>query len=134
MLFEYSIIHILQVLIALFLGVAMTQSGFDKIIDWKGNKSFLIDHFSKTFLSRFITPLLLVVLILELAGGIICFIGVGEVFIYNNNQLIKVGLIIIAIDLISLFFGQRLAKDYDGAAVLVNYFILTIIGLLTFTI
>ena len=133
-MFEYSIIHILQVLIALFLGVAMTQSGFDKIIDWKGNKSFLIDHFSKTFLSRFITPLLLVVLIIELAGGIICFIGVGEVFIYNNNQLIKVGLIIIAIDLISLFFGQRLAKDYDGAAVLVNYFILTIIGLLTFTI
>ena len=133
-MFNYSIIHILQVLIALFLGVAMTQSGFDKIIDWKGNKSFLIDHFSKTFLSRFITPLLLVVLILELAGGIICFIGVGEVFIYNNNQLIKVGLIIIAIDLISLFFGQRLAKDYDGAAVLVNYFILTIIGLLTFTI
>ena len=133
-MFEYSIIHILQVLIALFLGVAMTQSGFDKIIDWKGNKSFLIEHFSKAFLSRFITPLLLVVLILELAGGIICFIGVGEVFIYNNNQLIKVGLIIIAIDLISLFFGQRLAKDYDGAAVLVNYFILTIIGLLTFTI
>ena len=133
-MFNYSIIHILQVLIALFLGIAMTQSGFDKIIDWKGNKSFLIDHFSKTFLSRFITPLLLVVLILELAGGIICFIGVGEVFIYNNNQLIKVGLIIIAIDLISLFFGQRLAKDYDGAAVLVNYFILTIIGLLTFTI
>ena len=133
-MFEYSIIHILQVLIALFLGVAMTQSGFDKIIDWKGNKSFLIDHFSKTFLSQFVTPLLLVVLILELAGGIICFIGVGEVFIYNNNQLIKVGLIIIAIDLISLFFGQRLAKDYDGAAVLVNYFILTIIGLLTFTI
>ena len=133
-MFEYSIIHILQVLIALFLGVAMTQSGFDKIIDWKGNKSFLIDHFSKTFLSQFVTPLLLVVLILELAGGIICFIGVGEVFIYNNNQLIKVGLIIIAIDLISLFFGQRLAKDYNGAAVLVNYFILTIIGLLTFTI
>ena len=133
-MFEYSIIHILQVLIALFLGIAMTQSGFDKIIDWKGNKSFLIDHFSKTFLSRFITPLLLVVLILELAGGIICFIGVGEVFIYNNNQLIKVGLIIIAIDLISLFSGQRLAKDYDGAAVLVNYFILTIIGLLTLTI
>jgi len=51
-MFEYSIIHILQVLIALFLGIAMTQSGFDKIIDWKGNKSFLIEHFSKTFLSR----------------------------------------------------------------------------------
>ena len=133
-MFEYSIIHISQALIALFLGIAMIQSGFDKIIDWKGNLSFLIDHFSKTFFSQFVTPLLLVVTILEVIGGIVCFIGVGDVLINNNSQLIKVGLFIIALDLIALFFGQRFAKDYVGAAVLVNYFILTVIGLLTFAI
>ena len=133
-MFEYSIIHISQALIALFLGIAMIQSGFDKIIDWKGNRSFLIDHFSKTFFSQFVTPLLLVVTILEVIGGIVCFIGVGDVLINNNSQLIKVGLFIIALDLIALFFGQRFAKDYVGAAVLVNYFILTVIGLLTFSI
>ena len=133
-MFEYSIIHISQALIALFLGIAMIQSGFDKIIDWKGNRSFLIDHFSKTFFSQFVTPMLLVVTILEVIGGIVCFIGVGDVLINNNSQLIKVGLFIIALDLIALFFGQRFAKDYVGAAVLVNYFILTVIGLLTFAI
>ena len=133
-MFEYSIIHISQALIALFLGIAMIQSGFDKIIDWKSNRSFLIDHFSKTFFSQFVTPLLLVVTILEVIGGIVCFIGVGDVLINNNSQLIKVGLFIIALDLIALFFGQRFAKDYVGAAVLVNYFILTVIGLLTFAI
>ena len=133
-MFEYSIIHISQALIALFLGIAMIQSGFDKIIDWKGIRSFLIDHFSKTFFSQFVTPLLLVVTILEVIGGIVCFIGVGDVLINNNSQLIKVGLFIIALDLIALFFGQRFAKDYVGAAVLVNYFILTVIGLLTFAI
>jgi len=133
-MFEYSIIHISQALIALFLGIAMIQSGFDKIIDWKVNRSFLIDHFSKTFFSQFVTPLLLVVTILEVIGGIVCFIGVGDVLINNNSQLIKVGLFIIALDLIALFFGQRFAKDYVGAAVLVNYFILTVIGLLTFAI
>ena len=133
-MFEYSIIHISQALIALFLGIAMIQSGFDKIIDWKGNRSFLIDHFSKTFFSQFVTPLLWVVTILEVIGGIVCFIGVGDVLINNNSQLIKVGLFIIALDLIALFFGQRFAKDYVGAAVLVNYFILTVIGLLTFAI
>ena len=133
-MFEYSIIHISQALIALFLGIAMIQSGFDKIIDWKGNRSFLIDHFSKTFFSQFVTPLLLIVTILEVIGGIVCFIGVGDVLINNNSQLIKVGLFIIALDLIALFFGQRFAKDYVGAAVLVNYFILTVIGLLTFAI
>ena len=133
-MFEYSIIHISQALIALFLGIAMIQSGFDKIIDWKGNRSFLIDHFSNTFFSQFVMPLLLVVTILEVIGGIVCFIGVGDVLINNNSQLIKVGLFIIALDLIALFFGQRFAKDYVGAAVLVNYFILTVIGLLTFAI
>ena len=133
-MFDYPIIQISQMLIALFLGIAMIQSGFDKIIDWKGNQSFLIEHFSKTFFSQFVTPLLLVVTILEVMGGIICFIGIGEVLINNNSQFIKVGLFIIALDLIALFFGQRFAKDYDGASVLVNYFILTILGLLTFTI
>ena len=133
-MFDYPFTYILQMLIALFLGIAMIQSGFDKIIDWKGNRSFLIDHFSKTFFSQFVTPLLLVVTILEVIGGIVCFIGVGDVLINNNSQLIKVGLFIIALDLIALFFGQRFAKDYVGAAVLVNYFILTVIGLLTFAI
>ncbi len=133
-MFDYPFTYILQMLIALFLGIAMMQSGFDKIIDWKGNRSFLIEHFSKTFFSQFVTPLLLVVTILEVMGGIICFIGIGEVLFHNNNQLIRVGLFIIALDLIALFFGQRFAKDYVGAAVLVNYFILTILGLLTFAI
>ena len=110
-MFDYPIIQISQMLIALFLGIAMIQSGFDKIINWKGNQSFLIEHFSKTFFSQFVTPLLLVVTILEVMGGIICFIGIGEVLINNNSQFIKVGLFIIALDLIALFFGQRFAKD-----------------------
>ena len=133
-MFDYPIIQISQMLIALFLGIAMIQSGFDKIIDWKGNQSFLIEHFSKTFFSQFVTPLLLIVTILEVMGGIICFIGIGEILINNNSHFIKVGLFIIALDLIALFFGQRFAKDYVGASVLVNYFILTILGLLTFAI
>ena len=133
-MFDYPFTYILQMLIALFLGIAMMQSGFDKIIDCKGNRSFLIEHFSKTFFSQFVTPLLLNVTILEVMGGIICFIGIGEILINNNSHFIKVGLFIIALDLIALFFGQRFAKDYVGASVLVNYFILTNLGLLTFTI
>ena len=111
-MFDYPIIQISQMLIALFLGIAMIQSGFDKIIDWKGNQSFLIEHFSKTFFSQFVTPLLLIVIILEVMGGIICFIGIGEILINNNSHFIKVGLFIIALDLIALFFGQRFATSF----------------------
>ena len=52
----------------------------------------------------------------------------------NDTSLILSGLILIGINLTALFFGQRYAKDYEGAAVLVNYFVLTIIGLLTFAL
>ena len=37
-----------------------------------------------------------------------------------------------ALSLVMLFFGQRLAKDYEGAAVLVPYFTLTVLGLYLF--
>ena len=39
---------------------------------------------------------------------------------------------IIAVDLIALFFGQRIAKDYQGAATLVGYFMLSTLGIITF--
>jgi hypothetical protein len=34
-----------------------------------------------------------------------------------------------AISILVLFTGQRLAKDYAGAAVLVNYFLLTMFAI-----
>ena len=36
------------------------------------------------------------------------------------------GAVISAVAIIALFFGQRLAKDYGGAAVLVPYFLLAL--------
>ena len=53
---------------------------------------------------------------------------------HNDSEFIKIGFILVAIDLIALVVGQRIAKDYVGAAVLVNYFVLAIIGLLTFAL
>ena len=74
-MFDYSIVQICQILIALFLSIVMIQSGIDKVIDWKGNQSFLVEHFSKTFLSKLVNPLLLSILILEIAAGVLCLFG-----------------------------------------------------------
>ena len=133
-MFDYSIVQICQILIALFLSIVMIQSGVDKIIDWNGNQSFLVEHFSKTFLSKLVNPLLLSILILEIVAGVFCLFGSFNSLMYNDSQFIQIGFILVAIDLIALVFGQRIAKDYVGAAVLVNYFILAIIGLLTFAL
>lgn len=129
---HYSIIQIVQILIGTFLGVAMVQSGVDKITDWKGNHSWLVSHFSNSFLAPFVTPMLGTVTALETVGGLLLLFGAGNGLINGDTYYVLCGLLIIAINILALFFGQRIAKDYEGAAVLVNYFILTIIGLLTF--
>jgi len=129
---HFSLIQICQILIGLFLGICMFQSGVDKIIDWNGNHSWLQDHFSKTFLKPFVKMMLVVTLILEVSSAVLCLTGSLFGLFNGDTSLILVGLIIVAINLIALFFGQRYAKDYEGAAVLVNYFTLTIIGIISF--
>jgi hypothetical protein len=44
----------------------------------------------------------------------------------HDTILAFYGAVISAISLIALFFGQRMAKDYAGAAVLVPYFLLAL--------
>jgi hypothetical protein len=127
-----SIVQICQILIGLFLGICMFQSGIDKILDWKGNYSWLQGHFSKTFLKPFVKPMLLVILILEILSGVLCLGGSFFGLFNNDTSLILTGLLLVGINLIALFFGQRYAKDYEGAAVLVSYFTLTIIGIFSF--
>jgi hypothetical protein len=39
------------------------------------------------------------------------------------------GAVVAAVTLTALFFGQRMAKDYAGAAVLVPYFLLALAGI-----
>ena len=129
---NYTITEIVQLLIGLFLGIGLLQSGTDKIVDWKGNMSFLTEHFAQTFMRSLVTPMLMVVTVLETVGGILCLGGVAMALLYQNFNLILMGMIVIAFNFIALFEGQRFSKDYAGAAVLVNYFILTIIGILTY--
>ena len=127
-----SLIQICQILIGLFMGICMFQSGVDKIIDWQGNYTWLKGHFSKTFLKSYVKPMLFIILLLEVFSGVLCLSGSLFGLLNNDTSLILNGLIIVGINLIALFFGQRYAKDYQGAAILVNYFILTIIGIFSF--
>ena len=128
---EINLLNIVQSLIGLFLSIALLQSGFDKIIDRKGNLEWLSSHFSDSPLRGLASLLLNVVTILEIFSGCCTLIGSFVNLVNGNNILLTIGLLIAALNFLALFFGQRIAKDYEGAAVLVNYFILNILGLLS---
>ena len=131
---NFSPVSITQILIASLLSICFLQSGVDKIIDRKGNLAWLTGHFSNSPLKNTVPFLLMIITLSELLGGFLCAVGIFDFLINGTKDLILFGFIINATSLIALFFGQRLAKDYEGASVLVGYFIITIIGILSFSI
>jgi uncharacterized membrane protein YphA (DoxX/SURF4 family) len=120
---------IVCLLVSVFLAILFLQSGLDKLSDYKGNLSWLKEHFSKTFLHNAVPLLFFTIMILELAAGALSLSGVLVYFIKGCNRWMFYGNLLSAIAIICLFFGQRIAKDYAGAQSLVSYFIVTIIGL-----
>ena len=120
-----------QIFIALFLIVVFLQSSVDKIFDRRSNLAFFESHFSATFLKYFISYLLTFVTILELAGSATLIFGIYYAFTAKTTLWIFYGYVILAITIICLLFGQRIAKDYVAAADLVPYFILIMLGIMS---
>jgi hypothetical protein len=63
------------------------------------------------------------ILVLELISGILCIVGCIELLVNNGREFGFYGALFSCITLLMLLFGQRLAKDYDGAKTIVIYFI-----------
>ena len=47
----------------------------------------------------------------------------------RDSTVAYLGAVVSALNIVALFFGQRVAKDYAGAAVLVPYFLLAVAGI-----
>ncbi|PYJ00369.1 MAG: DoxX family protein [Verrucomicrobia bacterium] len=122
-------IYLMQTFTAAFLAILFLQSGIDKIVDRRGNLEWLKGHFAKSALAGVVPAMLTTITILELAAGILSAIGCLFVLLSRDSTVAFYGAIISAIAIISLFFGQRMAKDYAGAAVLVPYFLITLVAI-----
>ena len=118
--------YILQILVSAILAVLFLQSGLDKVIDRKGNRAYLDEHFANSPLAGTVGPMFFVVTILELSAGVLSGLGCLLLLVTRNATVAFFGALIAAINLIALFFGQRVSKDYAGAAALVPYFLLAV--------
>lgn len=109
---------------ALIVSILFIQSGLDKVFDRRGNIEWLTGHFSKTFLAPLVPLLLSTITVMELAAGVLCAVGIVYFLITSSAVLIFAASVIAALAITALFFGQRIAKDYAGAAILIPYFLL----------
>lgn len=112
-----------ELLLLFFLIITFMQSAIDKIMDWKGNLSWVSGHFADTPLKNMVPVLLGVVLLTELISGVLCMVGVYQIVLSGDTQFAFYGAIVSCIALLMLLFGQRMAKDYQGAKTIAVYFI-----------
>ena len=122
-------IPLLQIFVSAFLAILFLQSGIDKIVDRRGNFEWLKGHFAKSPLAGIVPALLICITILEVAAGALTAVGCLAVILLKDPTIAFYGAVISAVAIIALFFGKRMAKDYAGAAVLVPYFLLTLIAI-----
>ena len=122
-------VYLTQIFGSAFLAILFLQSGIDKVIDHRSNLEWLKGHFAKSQLAGVVSVLLAAITILEVAAGALSAIGCVILIISRETTLAFYGAVISAVALIALFFGQRMAKDYAGAAVLVPYFLLTLVAI-----
>jgi hypothetical protein len=102
------------------------------VTDRAGNLEWLTGHFAKSPLAKLVPLLLTTITILEIASGALSAIGVVALVVARTAVFAFWGAVLSAVAIVSLFFGQRLAKDYAGAAGLVPYFLVALaaIGLM----
>jgi diacylglycerol kinase len=121
-----SAFYIMQILASAFLAILFLQSGLDKIVDRRGNRAYLEQHFAKSPLAGTVGPMFVVVTILEVSAGALSGIGCAVLLLTHDSTVAFLGAIVGGVNLTALFFGQRIAKDYAGAAALVPYFLLAL--------
>ena len=112
---------------AVLVAILFIQSGLDKVFDWKGNIEWLTGHFKETFLSGMVPLMVAQITVMELLTGITSAVGIIYFLVTGSVVLIFWAAVLGALSIIALFFGQRIAKDYEGAAVLIPYFLLLIV-------
>ncbi len=130
MIIDNFLTNIPSLLGALLVSILFLQSGLDKVFDLKGNVEWLTGHFSKTFLRGMVPLMVAQITVIELAAGLMSAAGIVYFFVSGSLSLIFWASVVGGSGIVALFFGQRIAKDYPGAAVLVPYFILLMILML----
>ena len=122
---EWSM-YLVRLLVSAFLAVLFLQSGLDKVFDRAGNRAYLDEHFAKSPLARTVGPMFFTVTILEVAAGLLSGLGFLQLLVFRSSALAFYGALVAAANMVALFFGQRVSKDYAGAAALVPYFLLAL--------
>ena len=117
-----------SVLVLVFLAITFIMSAHEKIFHWNDTMSWMKPHFEKTILKNYVPIATGILVFLELLAGILCIVGIVELYINGGRMFGFYGAVYSCVTLLFMLFGQRLAKDIDGARTIAIYFVVAILG------
>ncbi len=115
--------------ITAFFAILFLQSGLDKALDYKGNLDYLTGHFKNSPLAGSVQLLLPTITVLESLTGAVSAWAFLQTLLTGQSTAAIFSPGLAGVSLLCLFFGQRVGKDYAGAASLVPYFMVVLLGL-----
>ena len=120
---------ILKLAFCAMVAILFLQSGLSKVFGWKGEKDWLTGHFAKSPLNGLVHIMLPAITLVEVCAGTLALLGLPEGLLHWGTGFGGLGMLLGTCAIILLFFGQRMAKDYAGAASLIPYFLMCAAGL-----
>ncbi len=115
--------------ITAFFAILFLQSGLDKVLDYRGNLEYLMDHFKNSPLAGSVRLLMPTITVLETLSGGVSAWAFLQTLLTGQSTAAIFSPALAGISLLCLFLGQRIGKDYAGAAALVPYFVVVLLGL-----
>ncbi len=123
-----------QSLALIYLIAVLGQSGADKILHYKGNADYFKSQFKNSPLAGLTGVLLPVVTAMEAGTAALALLGLLHIWTGGGSQWGLWAICLGALNFIALIFGLRMSQDYAGAAGVVPYLAVALIGLLGFVV
>lgn len=123
-----------RIFVCAILAVLFLQSGLDKITDRKGNMDWLVPHFANSPFKSTVGLLLTTLTIFELLSGVLAVAAIVMLALTRESWMGLISTSVACLTFVMLFTGQRLAKDYAGAASIATYSTFSLVGLYLFTL
>jgi polyferredoxin len=112
-----------------FLAVVFLQSGFDKAFNYTREMGWVRQKFTRSPLHDYVSTMFVILTIFELGSGLLSAVGTFMMLAGMGNVVAHAGAWTACLTMLMLVFGQRMTRDYTGAASLVPYFIVTLLSL-----
>jgi hypothetical protein len=123
---------LLQSIALLFVLLVFGQSSLDKIFHFEGNLNYFRHQFKDSPLSSGVRILLTLLTAMELLSALLAAFALFALWTMGEQVPGLFAMALAGLTFVCLIFGQRMAKDYAGAAGIVPYLLVALLGLAAF--